>query len=58
MNSFDTKFYSLDTNVIKVDSGTNKLLGFNAETYSRKFRLPLRSPFTIFVNTKIGCGSA
>lgn len=33
MNSFDTKFYSLDTNVIKVDSGTNKLLGFNAETY-------------------------
>jgi len=21
MNSFDTKFYSLDTNVIKVDSG-------------------------------------
>ena len=82
MNSFDTKFYSLDTNVIKVDSGTNKLLVFNAETYillgiksrkkiwiknyiyniltisSRKFCLPLRSPFAIFVNTKIGCGSA
>ena len=33
MNSFDTKFYSLDTNVIKVDSCTNKLLVFNAETY-------------------------
>jgi hypothetical protein len=33
MNSFDTKFYSLDTNVIKVDSCTNMLLVFNAETY-------------------------
>lgn len=34
MNSFDTKFYSLDTNVIeRLIAVTNKLLGFNVETY-------------------------
>ena len=36
-----------------------KLYIYNILTISsQKFRLPLRLPFVIFVNTKIGCGSA